>query len=151
MVAADQLIVYRNGTETTGECRLRMGEAPRLYAVVGSLIRRHNAEFVTTGVPVDITRPVLTVYYAVDRSGSRRRELVLEASEPVRLPALVLRGRQDRPPSSRNDGQEVLPVPATVVRGRKTFPLPRSAAADMTFRLFTASPADGATISLERR
>lgn len=148
-VAAGRRVVYRNGAEKSGEVTLPLDSADT-HVVFGTVVRHGNAEFVSTGAAMLIRRPQSTVRYDVRGGRRRSNELVLESSEPVRLPALVLRGRVDGAPRSRRDGQVMCRIEPMRLDGRHVVSLPRPHT-EMSYRLFTDSPADGAAVSLEHR
>ncbi|QXJ21488.1 hypothetical protein AGRA3207_002347 [Actinomadura graeca] len=146
------LTVTRAAGETTGGCAVPVpaGETA-VNVIVALVVQKDGLDFVTGGVRREFTRPETRVEYHVRRSGGRRPVLVLTASAPVDLPALVLRGRSGGAVFTREDGDVVAAIGPVRVDGHHTVPLPKSGAQDIDYRLFTASPGAASSVELVLR
>ncbi|HEY0697543.1 MAG TPA: hypothetical protein VGD43_07005, partial [Micromonospora sp.] len=146
--ASGQLVVARADGDRFGGCDLPVG-GDGAHVVVAGVVRRHGVDFVTSGVGLSVQRAPHRVRYEVRAPSRRRRELVLFPGQPLTLPALVLVGRPDRPPRTRDDGEPVARIEPMPIAGRHPVRLPRADATELRYRLFTASAAESGTVELD--
>jgi hypothetical protein len=110
--AQAQQYVSREPGAVTGRCELPA--AGRLFVKVAVVVRHQGIAYVTSGVRADARRPPMTLKYEVRPGRSRRAKLVIsvDGGRLDQLPALSLRGRPDRGPTSPDGDEEVALIPA---------------------------------------
>ncbi|MEV4892691.1 hypothetical protein AB0K48_25255 [Nonomuraea sp. NPDC055795] len=79
---------------------------------------------------------------------ARRPQLMLKTAGRVRLPAIALYGRRERPPRTREDGIRCALVDPLTVSGTEMVPLPRLTDRRLRYRLFTASSGEASAVEL---
>jgi hypothetical protein len=127
--------------ESTGGCVLPVrSDETEVHVIVALAVQHDGLDFVTAGVRRHFTRPEIRVEYNVRRTNARKPSLVLTATRPVELPAMVLCGRPDRPPYTREDGAVAATLGPLRLTQREPIPLPRGVNANFKYRLFTVSP-----------
>jgi hypothetical protein len=144
-----QLRVSRLNGDPAGGCDIALEpDSTNLDVVVATVIQKDGLDFITSGTRTHITRPGTRVRYRVRATGRNRRELMLSATGQVELPATILRGRPGGAPLTRDDGVLVASYEAVRFTGRHALPVPKQDQPGLTHRLFTVSPAAGATVEL---
>lgn len=144
-VADHPLWVPRTAGEDVGACEFAVGpDDTSVHVTMAVVVQRDGQDFVTAGVRRHLHRPPARVEYEVR---ARRPALVLRSARPLHLPALVLRGRPDRPPRSREDGVLIATLDPRDLDRPDTIKLPKSAEG-LKCRLFTRSLDEAATVEL---
>jgi hypothetical protein len=148
--ARGQVRVGRARGDRAGGCDISAARDERMFVIVATVVKHDGIDFMTSGVPLRVDRPTALIEYEVRSAGLRRPELVLRATQPVAVPALMLRGRTGKPPETRDDGRQLLELDPMRLTGRYAKPLPKKSEG-LNYRLFTAHTADAASVRLEPR
>ncbi|MFI6906452.1 hypothetical protein ACIBKY_34685 [Nonomuraea sp. NPDC050394] len=147
--AALPLSVTREPGEDVGGCSITVGpDDTAAHVVVAVVVERDGTDFVTAGVRRHLVRPPVRVEYQVLGADARRPQLMLRTAARVRLPAIALYGRRERPPRTREDGIRCALVVPLTVSGTRVVPLPRFADRRLRYRLFTASSGEASAVEL---
>ncbi|MFE0145835.1 hypothetical protein ACFWY5_01730 [Nonomuraea sp. NPDC059007] len=147
--AARPLSVTREPGEEVGGCSVTVRpDDTAAHVVVAIVVERDGTDFVTAGVRRHLVRPPVRVEYQVQGADARRPQLMLRTDGQVRLPALALYGRRERPPRTREDGIRCALVDPITVNGTRTVELPRFTDRRLRYRLFTASSGEASAVEL---
>ncbi len=142
--------VRRLDGEASGRYDIPAGAPPRLYVQVAAVIREGGTEYFTSGANTNAIRQALSLRYEVRRGrGGRKLDLLLRPSRPADLPDLVLYGRSDNRPASRDDSLLARIAARPVEREPMVVRLPvEKAVESRSCRLFVADEADAKVVDI---
>jgi hypothetical protein len=99
-----QDFVGRRDNERVGAYDIPVRAARQLFVRVAVVVRDRGTEFISSGVGTSVRQQAVSLRYEVRRGlPGRKGQLLLRPERTARLPALVLHGRSDDRPASRDD------------------------------------------------